>query len=228
MVVTLSARRHSERLARCHGAGRTASGQVLEFLSYEGTITATDGAGGGPARPPTFSPRRTNAAIGSSLQRNSVERLARRRTSSFGACNPDRRRRSATPFSSAGRVPGRSGAAGGLRRPAASRRCAAPTNVDDPDHHHVGVGNAGIASIDAERRDARAGRGHGDVPRDGGRRHDGYLLAADARGGGERRRSIRATPSSVNPRTATPAMTSSCATSSSRRRTTRTAARPTG
>ena len=62
-----------------------------------------------------------------------------------------------------------------------------------------------IASIDAERRDARAGRGHRDVPRDGDRRHDRDLFAADARRRGERHaRSTPTTPSSASPPTRDP------------------------
>ena len=62
-------------------------GQVLEFLSYEGTFTATSA----PATGLTsidIGVSQTNAAIGQSLQRNSLGVWAAG-VSSFGACNAD-------------------------------------------------------------------------------------------------------------------------------------------
>lgn len=63
------------------------SGQVLEFLSYEGTFTAASGPAAGLTSTDILASQ-TNAADGFSLQRNSANRWASGR-SSFGACNPE-------------------------------------------------------------------------------------------------------------------------------------------
>jgi DNA/RNA endonuclease G (NUC1) len=64
-----------------------ASGQVLEFISYEGTFLATSGPAGGLTSTDIGSSE-TNGPIGSSLQRNSAGVWVAG-TSSFGACNPE-------------------------------------------------------------------------------------------------------------------------------------------
>jgi DNA/RNA endonuclease G (NUC1) len=63
------------------------AGQVLEFLSYEGVITATSGPAAGLVST-DIGASQTNAAIGQSLQRNSLGVWAAG-ASSFGACNPE-------------------------------------------------------------------------------------------------------------------------------------------
>jgi DNA/RNA endonuclease G (NUC1) len=78
-------------------------GQVLEFLSYEGVFTATSGPAGG--LPSTdIQASQTNAAAGTSLQRNAANQWAPA-TSSFGACNPEAPPPANTIFFT-GRTPG--------------------------------------------------------------------------------------------------------------------------
>ena len=64
-----------------------ASGQVLEFLSYEGVFTATSGPAAGLVST-DIGASQSSAAVGQSLQRNSLGAWAPG-TSSFGACNPE-------------------------------------------------------------------------------------------------------------------------------------------
>ena len=64
-----------------------ASGQVLEFVSYEGTFLASTGPAAGLTST-DIGASETNGPIGSSLQRNSAGVWAAG-TSSFGACNPE-------------------------------------------------------------------------------------------------------------------------------------------
>ena len=64
-----------------------ASGQVLEFLSYEGTFLASSGPASGLTTT-DIGASETNAPLGTSLQRNSEGAWAAG-TSSFGACNAD-------------------------------------------------------------------------------------------------------------------------------------------
>jgi DNA/RNA endonuclease G (NUC1) len=63
------------------------SGQVLEFISYEGVFTATTAPAAGLTST-DIGASQTNAAIGQSLQRNSLGVWAAG-ASSFGACNPE-------------------------------------------------------------------------------------------------------------------------------------------
>jgi DNA/RNA endonuclease G (NUC1) len=63
------------------------SGQVLEFLSYEGTFTAASGPAAGLTSTDILASQ-TNAAEGFSLQKNSANQWASG-LSSFGACNPE-------------------------------------------------------------------------------------------------------------------------------------------
>ncbi|MEO8017532.1 MAG: DNA/RNA non-specific endonuclease [Pseudomonadota bacterium] len=64
-----------------------AQGNVIEFLSYEGTFTATSGPAANILSTDILVSQ-TNAAIGTSLQRNSSNQWAAG-ASSFGACNPE-------------------------------------------------------------------------------------------------------------------------------------------
>jgi DNA/RNA endonuclease G (NUC1) len=62
------------------------SGQVIEFLSYEGHLTATNGPAVGLTSR-NIGVSQTNAPLGSSLQRNASGIWSSRATSTFGACN---------------------------------------------------------------------------------------------------------------------------------------------
>ena len=64
-----------------------AQGTVIEFLSYEGVLTATAGPAAGMASVDILASQ-TNAAVGTSLQRISSNQWAPG-ASSFGACNPE-------------------------------------------------------------------------------------------------------------------------------------------
>jgi len=64
-----------------------ASGQVLEFLSYEGVFAAASGPAAGLTSVDILASE-TNAALGTSLQRNSLNQWAPG-ASSFGGCNPE-------------------------------------------------------------------------------------------------------------------------------------------
>ena len=61
-------------------------GQVIEFLSYEGALTAQNGPAAGRAST-NIGVSQANAPIGSSLQRNASGVWASRPVSTFGACN---------------------------------------------------------------------------------------------------------------------------------------------
>ena len=93
------------------------TGQVLEFLSYEGTFTATSGPAAGPDVHGHRRVSRPTPPIGTSLQRNSADVWAAG-ASSFGACNPEAPTPVGNTLQFSGRVPQRSGAARGLRGPA--------------------------------------------------------------------------------------------------------------
>ena len=202
----------------------TVSGQVLEFLSYEGVVTATAGpaAGRRSDRHRRGGDQRTPS--GNSLQRNSAGVWAPG-ASSFGACNPEVPIPVGNSLSFSRPRAHRSGAAGRLRRPDL-RDAAQPDQRHDSDHHHLDVGNAGDREHRPERRDACARRGHGDVARD---RADGttatYSLptrVAVASGVAYPGNTEFGEPADARCR----ATTSSCVTSSSRRRTTRTRGTP--
>jgi DNA/RNA endonuclease G (NUC1) len=81
-----------------------ASGQVVEFLSYEGTFTATNGPAAGILST-DIGALENSAPVGQSLQRdaNGVWSLA---TSTFGACNPTSGTPGGTTISFSGRLPG--------------------------------------------------------------------------------------------------------------------------
>ena len=203
-----------------------APGQVLEFLSYEGAFTATNGPAAGLRLHRHRRVGDQRAPIGTSLQRNSAGAWAAG-ASSFGACNPEAPPPVGNSLSFSGRVPTDPALPVGYEDQlfATLRR---PTNVTIPTTITWASETPAIASIDQAGVMHALAAGTATLRATADGRHHGDLLAADARRGGERRDAIRATPSSASPPMPTPAMTSSCATSSSRRRTTRTAARPTG
>lgn len=62
------------------------AGQVVEFLSYEGTITATDGPAAGLVSIDIVASEATSSPIGQSLQRDAFNRW-QLTTATFGACN---------------------------------------------------------------------------------------------------------------------------------------------
>ena len=64
-----------------------AGGQVVEFLSYEGTFTAADGPAAGKLSIDIGAAEATGSPVGSSLQRDASGAWALA-TSTFGACNP--------------------------------------------------------------------------------------------------------------------------------------------
>ena len=78
-------------------------GEVLEFLSYEGVFTATSGIAQGTTSTDILASQ-TNAAVGTSLQRNSVGLWAPG-ASSFGQCNPEAPPPSDNSIFFTGRVP---------------------------------------------------------------------------------------------------------------------------
>jgi len=79
------------------------NGQVLEFLSYEGTFTATSGPALGMVSV-DIGASQANAAIGLSLQRNSAN-VWQSGANSFGACNPETPDTGVNTLSFSGRVP---------------------------------------------------------------------------------------------------------------------------
>ena len=66
----------------------SSNGDVLEFLSYEGTLTATAGPAAGMTSVDIGASESTSSPLGISLQRNTAGSWASG-ASSFGACNPD-------------------------------------------------------------------------------------------------------------------------------------------
>lgn len=64
------------------------AGAVLEFISYEGTLTATDGPAAGQTSVDIGVSESTNSAVGKSLLRAGDGTWYGPATSSFGACNP--------------------------------------------------------------------------------------------------------------------------------------------
>jgi len=64
-----------------------AAGQVVEFLSYEGVFTATDGPAAGKLSIDIGASEATSSPVGSSLQRDATGAWALA-TSTFGTCNP--------------------------------------------------------------------------------------------------------------------------------------------
>ena len=205
------------------------SGQVVEFLSYEGTFTADERTGRGHDRRPTSAPTEASSSpIGASLQRDAggVWALA---TSTLRRVQ--RRRRTATARATRSRSPGAYPATRrcpSASRTSSSRPCATQQRRRSrrrsrgrrrrrrsPASTQNGVFPAlaaGIGSTSAPRRPT-ARRLRTRCPR-----------ASPSRAASR----IRATPSSASPPTPTRATTSSCATRSTRLRTTRIAARPTG
>jgi len=79
------------------------TGEVLEFLSYEGVVTALTGPAGGLVSTDILASQ-TNAPLGSSLQRNSMGIWASG-AASFGACNSDAPTPVGNTLSFSGRVP---------------------------------------------------------------------------------------------------------------------------
>jgi DNA/RNA endonuclease G (NUC1) len=63
------------------------AGQLVEFISYEGTFTATNGVAAGVLST-DIGAAQNNAPVGTSLQRDASNAWSLQ-TSSFGACNPD-------------------------------------------------------------------------------------------------------------------------------------------
>jgi len=80
-----------------------ALGQVIEFLSYEGVVTATAGPAGGMTSTDILASQ-TNAPLGSSLQRNAAGVWAPG-ASNFGACNPEVPTPGGNTLQFSGRVP---------------------------------------------------------------------------------------------------------------------------
>jgi DNA/RNA endonuclease G (NUC1) len=78
-------------------------GEVLEFISYEGTMTATSGPAAGRTSVDILASQ-ASAALGLSLQRNAAGVWAPG-TSSFGACNPEEPTPVGNSLSFSGRVP---------------------------------------------------------------------------------------------------------------------------
>jgi uncharacterized protein YjdB len=78
-------------------------GVVLEFISYEGVVTGTAGPAAGRVSTDIVASQ-TNAALGTSLQRNSAGVWAPG-VSSFGACNPEAPTPVGNSLSFSGRVP---------------------------------------------------------------------------------------------------------------------------
>jgi DNA/RNA endonuclease G (NUC1) len=66
-----------------------AGGQVVEFLSYEGTFAATNGPALGTTSVDIGVSEAGTEPLGQSLQRSSVDAWSGPRTSTFGACNDD-------------------------------------------------------------------------------------------------------------------------------------------
>ena len=79
-------------------------GQVLDFISYEGPLTATSGPAAGLTATDIVASQ-TNAPVGTSLQRLSTG-LWDSGTSSFGACNPESPVPPANTVQITGRTPG--------------------------------------------------------------------------------------------------------------------------
>ncbi len=79
------------------------TGEVLEFLSYEGVVTASTGPASGLVSTDILASQ-TNAPVGSSLQRSSTGVWASG-ASSFGACNPDVPTPVGNTLSFSGRIP---------------------------------------------------------------------------------------------------------------------------
>jgi DNA/RNA endonuclease G (NUC1) len=77
--------------------------QVLEFLSYEGTFTATSGPAAGLTSVDILASQ-ASAGSGHSLQRNSAN-VWQAGVNSFGACNPETPDTSTNTLSFSGRVP---------------------------------------------------------------------------------------------------------------------------
>jgi DNA/RNA endonuclease G (NUC1) len=81
----------------------TPGGTVLEFLSYEGTMTAASGPAVGMTSIDIVASQ-SNAAIGRSLQRNSSN-VWQAGASTFGACNPETPETGSNTLSFSGRLP---------------------------------------------------------------------------------------------------------------------------
>jgi len=81
----------------------TPGGAVLEFLSYEGTMTAASGPAAGMTSVDIVASQ-SNAAIGRSLQRNSAN-VWQAGASTFGACNPETPENGSNTLSFSGRLP---------------------------------------------------------------------------------------------------------------------------
>ena len=79
------------------------TGEVLEFLSYEGVVTASSGPAAGLVSTDILATQ-TNAPVGSSLQRSSTG-VWDSGASSFGACNTDAPTPVGNTLSFSGRVP---------------------------------------------------------------------------------------------------------------------------
>jgi DNA/RNA endonuclease G (NUC1) len=80
-----------------------ASGQVVEFLSYEGTLTAVGGPAGGTVST-DIGVAENSAPVGQSLQRDATGAWALA-TSTFGACNPSGGTPGGNTISFSGRLP---------------------------------------------------------------------------------------------------------------------------
>lgn len=81
-----------------------AGGQVIEFLSYEGTLTASNGPASGTVSTDIGAAEESSSPIGQSLQRDAAN-VWTLQTASFGACNGDTPPPPPSTITFTGRVP---------------------------------------------------------------------------------------------------------------------------
>ncbi|HEV7609680.1 MAG TPA: DNA/RNA non-specific endonuclease [Steroidobacteraceae bacterium] len=122
-----------------------ASGQVLEFLSYEGVFAATSGPAAGLSSTDILASQ-TNAAPGTSLQRSSSNQWAPG-ASNFGACNPEEPTPEGNSLQFSGRVPADPALPVGFEDQLFAR-LVAPGNVTVPTTITWASETPAIASID--------------------------------------------------------------------------------
>ena len=82
-----------------------AAGHVVEFLSYEGTLTGVGGPADGMVSTDIIAQEPSNAPVGQSLQRDAFNHWSGPSTSSFGACNGTGTPPPPNSISFSGRVP---------------------------------------------------------------------------------------------------------------------------
>ena len=162
------------------------TGQVLEFLSYEGVVTATHRPRGriGFHRHSRVADERPRGLVAAAQLHGSLGVRAPRASAPAIRTSP-------TPvgntLSFSGRVPSDPALPVGYEDQIFAT-LRSPGNVTIPTTITWTSETPAIASIDANGVMRALAEGTGHRARDGGGRHHGYLLAAHARGGGERRR----------------------------------------